>query len=356
MDVVVNVGGKVVVDDVGDVRDIKTTSSDSSGDKDRATTSTEHLQSLFTLALSTVTVDGSSWEALVDKKIREGIRHALCLDEDQRKTSADSVQDVEQNGALVDVLDVLYLLRNVLGSGSNATNRQEDVLLQEIASKHLDVPGEGGGKHESLAGRGWWHVLAFNNAANLGLETHVQHAISLIENEVLDVAKRDAATLDEIYQTTGGSNEQVAAALNLAQLGANVGTTINDTWAHPGSVREFSGFFEDLGDQLTGGSKDQGGGVGLSLTAISVSSGCLLWGRAGTGLEGLGKDGEQETTSLSGTSLGTSHQVAATHNDRDRVFLDRGGNVVAGEADVGQQMVVERRVRESRDGLRDTLS
>jgi hypothetical protein len=32
-----------------------------------------------------------------------------------------------------------------------------------------------------------------DNAANLGLETHVQHAVSLVKNEVLDVSQGDTA-------------------------------------------------------------------------------------------------------------------------------------------------------------------
>jgi hypothetical protein len=41
----------------------------------------------------------------------------------------------------------------------------------------------------------------------LRLETHVQHTISLIENQVLDVAKGDAATLDKIDETTRSGHE-----------------------------------------------------------------------------------------------------------------------------------------------------
>ena len=51
VDVVVDVRGKFVVDDVGDVGDIETTSGDGSGDENRGTTGTEGLQRHFTLTL-----------------------------------------------------------------------------------------------------------------------------------------------------------------------------------------------------------------------------------------------------------------------------------------------------------------
>jgi hypothetical protein len=73
-------------------------------------------------------------------------------------------------------------------------------------------------------------------------------------------------------------------------------------------------------------------------------------------LEGLGEDGEEETTSLSGTGLSTSHQVTATHDDGNGVLLDRCGNVVTSELDVGDEVVVEGRVGEGGDGLRNALT
>ena len=301
-------------------------------------------------------MNGCGRETLVDQEVGERVGHTLGLDEDQRQTGAVSVEDIKQNRALVGVLDVLNLLGNVLRSGANTTDRKEDVVLQEIAGKHLDVAGEGGREHESLAVLNRRHVLTLDNAANLRLETHVQHAISLIEDEVLDVLKGDAATLDQIDETTGGSNKQIAAALDLAKLGANVGTTVDHTRTDPRTVGELAGLVENLGDQLTGGGQNQRGGVGLALAAVPVTSVLLSGNSAGTVLKGLGENGEQETTSLTRTSLGTSHQVTTTHDNGNGVLLDGCGDLVARELDVAQKVLVERGVGESGNGLGDTLA
>jgi hypothetical protein len=266
------------------------------------------------------------------------------------------VKDIKEDRALVGVLNVLDLLSDVLRSGTDTTDRKEDVVLQEIAGKHLNVAGEGGREHESLAVLNRGHVLTLNNAANLRLETHVQHAISLIEDEVLDVLQGDAATLDQIDETTRGSNEQIAAALDLAKLGANVGTTVDDTRTDPRTVGELAGLVEDLGHQLTGGGQNQRGGVGLALAAVPVTSVLLNRNRAGTVLESLGENGEQETTSLTRTSLGTSHQVTTTHDNGNGVLLDGCGDFVARKLDVAEKVVIERGVGESGDGLGDTLA
>jgi hypothetical protein len=81
----------------------------------------------------------------------------------------------------------------------------------------------------------------------------------------------------------------------------------------------------------------------------------LRWGR-GTVKESLCENGKEETTSLSGTSLGTSHEITAAHDNGNGVLLYRGGNLVSGELDVAQKMVIERRVRETCDGLGNTLT
>lgn len=69
VDVVINVGGEVVVDDVGDIGNIQTTGSNSSSDQDGAATVAEELEGALTLTLSAVTVNGSCGEALVDEEV-----------------------------------------------------------------------------------------------------------------------------------------------------------------------------------------------------------------------------------------------------------------------------------------------
>lgn len=341
MDVVVNISRKVIVDNVSDVGDIETTGSNSGSDHDGATAVTEELESTLTLTLSAVTVDRGGREALVDQEIRERVSHALGLDEDESETASMSVENIEEDGALVNVLDVLNLLSDVLRGRTNTANGQEDVVLQEISGQHLNVPGERGGEHEGLTVSDTRHVLAFNDATNLGLETHVKHAIGLIKNKVLDVAERNAASLYEIHKTSRSGDEQVTAALNLAKLRANVGTTVDHARANPRSVGELASLVVNLRDQLTCGGEDQSGRISLTLAAKLTSG--VGRNRRRTVDEGLGKDGEKETTSLAGAGLGTSHQITAAHNNGNGVLLDGGGDLVAGHLDVLAEVFVQRR-------------
>ncbi|TFB02208.1 hypothetical protein CCMA1212_005838 [Trichoderma ghanense] len=352
--VVVNVGGKVIVDDVGDVGNIETTSRDSGGNQDGAASVAEVLESALTLTLGPVSVNGGGGEALVDEEVGQRVGHALGLDEDQGQTTGVGVEDVEKDRALVNVLDELDLLGNVLRGGTNTADGQEDVVLEEVPGEHLDVAGEGGREHERLSVSDGRHVLTLDDAADLGLETHVQHAIGLVEHEILNVAQGDAASLYEIHESAGSGNKKVATALDLAELGANVGTTVDDARADPRSVRELAGLVVDLRNKLSSGGEDQRRGVSLALTAKLSSS--VGGDSRRTVDESLRQDGEKETTSLARTSLGTSHQVTTTHDDGDGVFLDRSGHLVAGHLNVAAQVLVQRGGGELVDGLGDVTA
>jgi hypothetical protein len=109
-----------------------------------------------------------------------------------------------------------------------------------------------------------------------------------------------------------------------------------------------------LRNKLTGRSKDQGSWVCLALTTkVTTSTGrCSRWAVD----ESLGEDGKQETTGLSGTSLGTSHQISTTHNNRDGIFLDWGWDLVVSKLDVLEEMIVQRRVGELQNWLGDVLA
>src|SRR3954454_7611205 len=76
----------------------------------------------------------------------------------------------------------------------------------------------------------------------------------------------------------------------------------------------------------------------------------------GTVLKSLRQDWEEETSSFARTSLCASHQIAASHNDGDRVFLYWCRHSVSGELNVAKQMVVKRWVCESKDWFWDIVT
>ena len=352
--VVINVSRKVIVDNVSDVGNVETTGRNSSGNQDWAATVTEELESSLTLPLGSVSVDRSGWEVLVDQEVRQRVGHALCLHKDKCQATGMGMKNIKENRALVNVLNVLNALCDVLGGRANTADREEDVVFEEVPRKHLNVAWEGGRKHERLAVCDLGHVLTLNDTTNLRLETHVQHSIGLVENKVFDVAEGDAATFQKIDQATGRSHQKITSTLNLAQLGANIGTTIHDARTNPGAVGKLARLVIDLRDQLTSGSQDQGGRECLALTAKVAP--CIGRKSRGTVEESLRKNGEEETTSLSGTSLSASHQITAAHDNGDRVLLDGSRDLVVGQLNVADKVVIQGRLGKLEDGLRDVAA
>jgi hypothetical protein len=132
-----------------------------------------------------------------------------------------------------------------------------------------------------------------DNSANLGLKTHIKHAIGLIQYEVSNVLEADATTLDEINKTAGSSTKDIRAPIKLAELLRNFGTTVDDGRLYPRTVRKFAGLFVNLHYEFASRSEDKGGRVGTATTMA------LFGGNCARALgECLRQDREEEASSL----------------------------------------------------------
>ena len=66
-----------------------------------------------------------------------------------------------------------------------------------------------------------------DNFADLGLETHVEHTICFIHDQVSDPAEVRLARLQHVNQTPGGCNNDLHTTLQIADLGALWRTTVD---------------------------------------------------------------------------------------------------------------------------------
>ena len=265
VDVVINIRGQVIVDDVGDVRDIQASRGDGSSNHNRRASAAEGGKRVLAFTLGSITVNRSGGELATHQELGEHIGHALGFDKDECQTVlALCIKNVKQDGAFVLVFDIFNLLGDILGGRPDAPNREEDVLLQEVLGEDLDVAREGGAEHESLTIMDARHIFSLDDTADLGFKTHVEHAVSLVQNKILDVRKRDAAALDQVNKAPRCSAQQVTATLDLAQLLVDVSATIDDSTPDPRTVGEFAGLVMNLADEFAGGGENEGRGVGLA--------------------------------------------------------------------------------------------
>ena len=180
----------------------------------------------------------------------------------------------ELHGADVDLDEVL---QKVLHDTPMSMPSHNYVNAQKTyVGELLYVLRPGGGEHECLP----VGTNLANDLADLGLETHVKHTISLIQNQVTNVGKADTTTFKKINETTRSSAEKITTTFDLTQLLVDVRATINDSGADPGTVTELASLVVDLADQLTSRGQNESGRVGLASTVPSRT--CLVVCRRGT--------------------------------------------------------------------------
>lgn len=349
MNVVVNVGGKVVVDNVHDVGDVEATGGDGGGDEDGANTGTEGLEGLFTLGLGAVTVDAGAHEAGVVEEIVEELGVALGLHKYQSQglgITGGLAKDIDEGATLLVLFDEKDLLDNVLTGGTNTAHSQEDIVTEEVRGEFLDLTGEGGGEHEGLALTG--QVETLDDLADLGLKAHVEHTIGLIENEPATGLETDLATTHHVQETAGSGDEDITSFTELTELQSRIGTTVDDTGMGPGAISELAGLFIDLKGELTSGGHDEGLGHGRALVSTGLDGNGVL--------EDLGEDGEEKGARLTGTSLSTGHQITVSSDHRDAVLLNGSGHGEVGNLNVVLDEGVEIAAVEAGDGLGDIVA
>jgi len=194
-------------------------------------------------------MDGSSWKAIAHQKIAEHVGHTFCFDEDKGESEillGLRCKNIKEDASFVIVFHIFDLLGDVLRGTSNPSHAEEDVILEKIFCEHLDVTWEGGAEHEGLTVGCAWHIFALDDATNLRLETHVQHAIGFIKDEVLDVGETDTTTFDEIYEATWSGTQEITTTLNLAELLIDISTSVDNGRSDPRTISEFTCLLVDL--------------------------------------------------------------------------------------------------------------
>ena len=120
-----------------------------------------------------------------------------------------------------------------------------------------------------------------DDLADLGLETHVEHAISLVHDEVGNAAKVGLAGLEHVDETSGGGDDDLGSTLEVADLSSLGNSSVDAGVANARRRAELGALLLDLNGELTGGSDDEGDG--------SVSG----------GEEGLGVDVDLRSSEVS---------------------------------------------------------
>mmetsp|Transcript_110009 Transcript_110009/g.350887 ORF Transcript_110009/g.350887 Transcript_110009/m.350887 type:complete len:537 (+) Transcript_110009:384-1994(+) len=340
VDVVLDLRGEVVVDDVLDVLHVKPTGRDVGRHQDRRLALLELLEHPVALLLLLVAVDAERGEAVEPHLARELVAAALGLAEDEDLGAVHHLLEQPLQAApLVVLLHDLHVLpdgvRRPQVQGADVD--VHGVLPADVSREPLHLPRPRGAPHQRLPVR----ADLRGDLPHLRLEAHVQHAVRLVEHEVGHALQVGVAALQEVDEAARGRDDhldpvpEVAALLGAGH--AAVGAGVLDL----GAPAEAVGLLLDLDGQLAGRRHHEHNGpvaareVGLR---VDVHDG-----------------GQKEGERLAGARLRDADHVAPGERDGPALHLDRRGLLEAGARHLLQDVLREGRLLERPHGLRNVV-
>ena len=206
----------------------------------------------------------------------------------------------------------------------HGTNVDLNVVVEVVRCKLSNFLWPSCRPHESLSIRS---NLA-NDLANLRFETHVEHAISFIENQVGYTTKVSLSHLEHIDQTSRSGNADLDTTSEITNLTALWHTTIDTGVANARRFAEFGNFLLDLDCKF-------------SCRCKNKNDGTISGGQEGLSID---VDDSRKTVcqGFTGSSLGNANDITTTESHRPTLTLDSGrtsealgldfGHDIAGEA------------------------
>lgn len=316
-----------------------TTGCDVGSNHDGALARLELVQDPIALVLLLVTVDRQGGPAILAQETGDLVGDALGAHEDEQLVLLvvhDLLEMLNHAVTLLALRDDLDDLSDaVVGGQVHGTDVDLDEVGEEVAGKSADLLGPGGGPHESLT----VGADLADDLADLGLETHVEHAISLVEDKVRDAAKVSLSGLEHVDQTAGRGNADLDTTGEVADLGALGHTTVDASVANAGGLAELCDLLLNLNSELTSGGEDE-------------DDGSIARGQQRLGVDV--NDGRQTVRKgLAGARLGNTDDVATGESHGPALGLNGGRSREALCLDLVNDVAGEVGLVEGLDGLGD---
>jgi hypothetical protein len=139
----------VVVDNVHNIVDIKTTSRNTSGNQDRSLAGTKSTNGILTLLLSTVAMNRSTWDIGIKEEIVELIGRTLAIDEDDGTSRWGRHEQIEESSTLGMGFDEDHILLDVDVTATSTANSNADMIVSKMLLGEVTSNlGESSREHE----------------------------------------------------------------------------------------------------------------------------------------------------------------------------------------------------------------
>lgn len=153
MDVVLTVGGEIVVDDQGDLLNINTTGKEISGDEDTGRSGTELLHDNITLSLLHVTVHGGDSEVTGSQFVGQPVDLPAGVAEDNGLGDGNGLVEIGEGIKLpIFLLNSNVELLNTFEGQFSLLDQDTDGVAHELGGNFEDVLGHGSREKDDLGG------------------------------------------------------------------------------------------------------------------------------------------------------------------------------------------------------------
>ena len=270
------------------------------------------------LALALVAMNGGSVDARFVERPGDAVGAALGAGEDDDARELGIVEQFDQKIALLRRFDEEDVVLDAIGGLGRRRHRDLDRIVQQFAGERADVGGHGRREEQVLALFGQFP----HDAADRLDEAEVEHLIDLVEHQKFDRAETRDAGVEMIEQASGRRNEHVEARLKRADLRAMRHAAEHDGDLEAKAVRKIAEALGDLAREFPRRAQHKDASP-ASRRRAPVSHKPM-------------KDRQREGGRLAGAGLGDADEIAALHQGRDRLGLNRGRTRIAklGQRDI----------------------
>lgn len=287
--VVVDLLGKLMMNDEGQVFDIDSASGDVGGDQELGALFFEGAHDLITFELGEVALQDADRVAAVGEFFTKNVSSIAGAGKDEAAQRTLSVKEfIDEVGLVILDADGETMVDVAVDDVPGVNLDRFGIGRHAEFDEFIECPGEGGGEKP---GGSAIHA-DFNRRADLVFETHGKHFVGFIKNEILDMIEGDRLAFEKVVKSSGGCHEDVGGALEAGDLNIDLIPAGCDFEEDPlvGILGEFEEGFMDLFGEFAGGSENEA--LNLLLPGID-----------------LAEQGEAKSGGLPGAGLGLRHEV-----------------------------------------------
>ena len=243
-------------------------------------------------------MNGFGGDAAHNKLIRQRAGLGAGAGKDQGAVDGFDLKQTGQCIGLVILIDQIITLFDMRGGERASFNGNRLRVAHEAVGERAYACGHGGAKEGSLAFGGRHRKDLFD----LFDESHIEHFVSFIEDDGLDLAQDEDAALEQVVQTTRCANHNIHAALKAVDLRTVRLPAINSEYARVDILSIFVHGIGNLECKFAGRCKHQSLRIFLSLKVV--------------------EDGEGKGGGFACAGLGLTDHVHAGEHEGDHARLD----------------------------------